>query len=212
MMEGNADGDAQTRPLLQHRRFASFYSGQHEKKTADAPKAPAADAPAPKFELRFDMFPLHLREGPWSWVASVSLAIVALGLALTAGAAFDTFVADDGVPQPPPSLATLWADPRAPGAAAFYIHAGCALWGIGLLVGMGLTIGLWYERAAFCISCRRAAACAHRRRSAPLLARLTCGSPAPPPIAQKCIYYYYAPRATFALGRSSPTRCFRGAS
>ena len=107
---------------MRGRHFQSFYGG--------GPPKPDRSATEEPFNLRFDQFPLRLREGPWSRVAFVALAGVAAITGACLREARGVWPPDDG---PAAALAPWRARARA--AAAAY--------GVGLLLVMFRTVGAW---------------------------------------------------------------------
>ena len=74
-------------------------------------------------QLDFTKFPLWLREGPWTWEAKGTLAVVSLGLVLSFPKALDAFVVEDGLEE------VNWA------------YGGGAAFLVGVLAYMGKNIG-----------------------------------------------------------------------
>ena len=111
---------------MRGRHFNSFYGGGQTKQDR-APKSTTTEEP---FNLRFDQFPLRLREGPWSWVAFVALGGVAAVTGFCLHEARGGWPPDDG---PAAALAPWRARTRLATAA----------YGVGLLLVMFRTVGAW---------------------------------------------------------------------
>jgi hypothetical protein len=99
------------------------------------PSSKAKSKSLSQFELNFDVFPLHLREGPWHWVAYlyITTVFVLLGYAL-----FGTEIVQP-FPEDHESIfktEMINLHPR-------LVSAICALYMTGWLVAMFIQTGLW---------------------------------------------------------------------
>jgi len=126
-----ARDDKPPKPQLgKGRRYASFY-------------VRPADPLEGLLDFKFDMFPEHLRLGPWSPSARLGIAAIIVSLAATYSSAVETF-------QPGAADASFWPT---------CVHAVGALWGCLILGVTFYFAGVWpffsYTMLSWCLMTAR---------------------------------------------------------